>query len=99
MQYKNLLLVGTSHVAKESIEDVRRSIEFYKPDIIALELDKKRLPALMQKKKGKISLRGIRKIGFKGFVFSLIGEWVERKLGEKVNIKPGTEMKTAFGLA
>ena len=99
MEYKNLVMVGTSHIAKQSIDEVKKAVEFYNPKIIALELDKKRLPTLMQKKHGRLKIRDIRKIGFKGFIFSLIGEWVEKKLGEKVNIKPGSEMKEAFKIA
>ncbi len=99
MKYKNLIMIGTSHIARQSIDEVKNAIEFYAPEIIALELDKKRLPALMQAKQGKLKIRDIRKVGFKGFIFSLIGEWAERKLGEKVNIKPGSEMKTAFKIA
>lgn len=99
MEYKNLVVIGTSHIAKQSVDEVKNAIELYEPKIIALEIDKKRLPALMQKKKGKLRLRDIRKVGLKGFIFSLIGEWAERKMGESVNIKPGSEMKTAFKIA
>jgi len=99
MEYKNLVVVGTSHIAKQSIDEVKNVISFYNPEIIALELDQKRLPALMQKKHGRLKIRDIRKVGFKGFIFSLIGEWAEKKLGERVNIKPGSEMKAAFKIA
>lgn len=99
MEYKKLIVIGTSHIAKQSIDEVINIINSYKPEIVALELDKKRLPALMQEKKGRLRIRDIRKVGFKGFIFSLIGEWAERKLGEKVNIRPGSEMKAAFKVA
>jgi len=32
-------------------------------------------------------------------LFSLIGAWAERKLGEKTGVKPGSEMKKAYQLA
>ncbi|GAF88683.1 unnamed protein product, partial [marine sediment metagenome] len=73
--------------------------EYIKPDIIALELDKKRLYALMHGKKGKISIYDLRKIGIKGFLFSLIGAWAEKKLGELVGVSPGSEMISAIKLA
>ena len=41
----------------------------------------------------------MRSIGIKGYLFSLLGEWAERKLGEQVGVKPGTEMLTAVQLA
>ena len=43
LKYKNLIIIGTSHIAKQSLEEVQRTIEKEKPEIIALELDKKRL--------------------------------------------------------
>ena len=95
MNYKNLQIIGTSHIAKQSLEEVKTAIEKDKPDIIALELDKKRIYALMNSKKDKIRLYDIRRIGIKGFVFSLIGAWAEKKLGEYVGVKPGSEMKQA----
>ena len=63
MKYKNLEIIGTSHIAKQSMEDVEKVIEEGKPDIIALELDSKRLYSLMNKEKGKISIDSIRRVG------------------------------------
>ncbi len=99
MKYKNLTLIGTSHIAKQSIDEVKNTIEVEKPYIIALELDKKRLYSLMSAKKEKIRFYHIFKIGLKGFLFSLIGAWAEKKLGEYVGVTPGSEMKQAIKLA
>lgn len=99
MQYKNLILLGTSHIAKQSLQDVKKIIEEKKPDIVALELDKRRLYALLHKRKSRISIYDIRVIGLKGFVFSLIGAWAEKRLGEYVGVAPGSEMLTAVRLA
>jgi len=95
MNYKNLTIIGTSHIAKESVNAVKLHIEKEKPDIVALELDHKRLHALLHPGK-KDHLYAIKKVGFKGFLFSVIGEWAEKKLGKMVGVKPGTEMLTAF---
>lgn len=99
MKYQNLTIIGTSHIAKQSLDDVKKAIEEDKPNIIALELDAKRLNALFSEKKDKISIYNIRRIGFKGFVFSLIGTWAEKKLGNLVGVAPGSEMKIAIKLA
>ncbi|MBI3027684.1 TraB/GumN family protein [Candidatus Woesearchaeota archaeon] len=99
VKYKNLVLLGTSHIAKQSLNEVKRYIEKETPDIIALELDKKRLPALMSKRQSKITLKDIKKIGLKGFFFSLFGAWAEKKLGKLVGVSPGSEMKQAIKLA
>jgi len=99
MKYKNLTVIGTSHIAKQSLDEVKRAIEEEKPDIIALELDRKRLYALTHDNKGGISIYSIRRVGLKGFIFSLIGAWAERKLGKMVGVSPGSEMKNAINLA
>jgi len=99
MRYKNLTLIGTSHIAKESLEEVAHAIEKQKPDIIALELDRKRFYALTHDVKRKPRLRDIKRIGVKGYIFNIIGAWVEEKLGQMVGVKPGSEMLTAISLA
>ncbi len=99
LQYKNLTVIGTSHIAQQSVDEVKSAIEKALPDIIALELDVKRASALMHRVKHRFGLRDIRKVGLKGFLFALIASWVEEKLGAKVGVKPGSEMKTAIDLA
>ena len=98
MNYKNLMVIGTSHIAKQSLEDVKNAIEGWKPDIVALELDKRRLYSLFRKP-GKIRIYDIKRVGIKGFIFSLIGAWAEKKLGNMVGVAPGSEMKSAVRLA
>jgi len=93
-----LKIIGTSHIAKQSIEDVKLAIE-EKPDIIAIELDRKRYFAIQSPQKSKLSISQIVRIGIKGYVFSLIGAWAEKKLGEIVKVEPGSEMKMAIKLA
>ncbi|MEA2037698.1 MAG: TraB/GumN family protein [Nanoarchaeota archaeon] len=99
MRYKNLTIIGTSHIAKQSLDEVKTAIEEEKPSLIALELDKRRLYSLMAGKNAKKGLPNIFKIGVKGFLFSLIGAWAEKKLGEYVGVAPGSEMKQAVRLA
>src|SRR3989338_5355762 len=99
MRYKNLIFLGTSHIAKQSLDEVKKYIVDEKPDIVALELDKRRLYVLMSKSPKKIEWGSIRHIGLKGFLFSLIGAWAEKKLGSIVGVAPGSEMRQAFNLA
>ncbi|MDP7141058.1 MAG: TraB/GumN family protein [Candidatus Woesearchaeota archaeon] len=102
MKFKNLIIVGTSHIAKQSMREVEEAVSNNKPDIIAIELDRRRFIALMHKKKGKkdrIRLRDIRRIGVKGYLFSLIGGYIQKKLGKIVGVVPGSDMKKAIKLA
>jgi pheromone shutdown-related protein TraB len=99
MKHKNLVLLGTSHIAKQSLKEVEEAVKKEKPDIIALELDRKRMAVLLEKEKPRLGIRDIKRIGIKGFLFSVIGAWAEKKLGEKTGVKPGSEMKKAYELA
>ena len=94
-----LKIIGTSHIAKQSLQDVQKAVEEGSPDIIALELDKERLQALFSKERHKPRLRDIRHIGVKGYLFLILGEYMERKMGDYVGVKPGSEMKLAAKLA
>ncbi len=94
-RYKNLAVVGTSHISEESVEEVRETILAERPGIVALELDSLRFAALMSGRKKKIRLSDIREIGLKGYLFNLIGAWIEKKLGEIVKVAPGSEMRAA----
>ncbi len=98
MSFKNLTLIGTSHIATQSIADVTRVITEKQPGIVALELDIKRFHAMMNPQQ-KLRLRDIRLLGLKGWLLNLVGAWAEEKMGKLVGVKPGTEMKTAVMLA
>lgn len=99
-KYKNLTIVGTSHISPDSIKEVRNAINDNEPAIIALELDKDRLMALINKNKPNTKKRSmIKELGVKGAIFNFIGAWIEKKLGKMVGVEPGSEMKEAINLA
>ena len=93
---QNLTIIGTSHIAVESIEEVAKAVQELKPDVIALELDLKRFKRLISNTKHKIKLSDITQ---KGFLINLIGSYLERYLGKKVGVLPGAEMRKAIELA
>jgi pheromone shutdown-related protein TraB len=97
--YKNVRLVGTSHIAKKSINRITSVFNSFQPEIICVELDKKRLHALLTDQKPDYSLSGISKYGFQGYLFAVIGGFIQRKLGNVVGIKPGADMLAAVNLA
>jgi len=94
--YKNLYILGTSHISKESVDSVEKFILNEKPDIVAIELDRKRFYAMLNE--GKASIKDIFQLGAKVFLINLIGAYVEKKLGKVVGVKPGSEMKKAIEL-
>ena len=95
LKIENLTLIGTSHISPESVKQVRKAILEIEPAIVAIELDKGRFLGLIGKKK-KITLKDVRAIGIKGFLFMLVGAWVEEKMGKMVGTKPGDDMKAAI---
>src|SRR3989338_6027354 len=95
LRYKNLCIIGTSHISPESTKLVETWILKNKPDIVALELDKKRLNSLKMEKR-KISLSSIKRIGLSGFIFNLIGAWLENQLSKTTKTPPGSDMRSAY---
>jgi pheromone shutdown-related protein TraB len=95
IEYKNLVVIGSSHVAIESVREVKRVIEDKKPSFVAIELDKGRFIGLMSKQKKKLQLKQVLDLGISGFLFNFVGAWVEERVGKMVRVKPGTEMKQA----
>ncbi len=95
----NVRIIGSSHIASESVRKVRKAVGEWKPDIVALELDPRRLSALLREEKRGIPLSAVAKLGIQGYLFALIAGWASRKLGNIVGTSPGDEMKEAYLLA
>lgn len=98
LKMAKLQIIGTSHIARESISTIRNKILDKQPGIVAVELDASRVPYLFGKK-SKPKLTDIKRIGVVGFVFSLIGGFVQRKLGERVGLAPGADIRAAIRAA
>lgn len=100
MDFENLKIIGTSHIAEQSIKEIDRAFKSIEPDIVAVELDINRLHSLLAPpKERKVNYRAISKVGFTGFVFALLGSWMSKKLGKIVGMEPGADMKRAVELA
>jgi len=99
LKYKNLVIIGTSHIAQSSLKEIESAFRSENPDIVAVELDQNRLHALLSEQKPNYSPKLIPLLGIKGYVFALIGSLVQQKLGNIVGIKPGSDMLRAVKLA
>jgi len=94
-------LIGTAHVSRESIEEVKKIISEEKPDMICVELDQARYNSITQNDTWeKLDLAKVFKEG-KGFLLiaNLVLSGFQRRLGNEVGVKPGEEMKTAIETA
>ncbi|MBS3133536.1 TraB/GumN family protein [Candidatus Woesearchaeota archaeon] len=99
MNARNLVIIGTSHIARESVLAVEGYIKKNKPEIVAIELDRRRAHALLHNIRKRHSLRMVRALGVKGFLFFIIAGFLQKRLGKLVGIDPGSEMRTALKAA
>lgn len=91
---KDVYLVGTAHVSKDSVEDVRATIEQVRPDTICVELCKARHQAITQADNWR-KMDIVKVIRQKKAIFllaQLIMSSFYRRLGEKLGVQPGAEM-------
>jgi len=98
---KEITLVGTAHVSKESVKEVKQVIAEVQPDIVAVELDEQRLHALQNEKiwddtdLGTVIKEGRTHL----FLASLIMSNFQKKIGDEIGVKPGAEMLAAIEYA
>lgn len=93
-----IILLGTSHVARQSAKLIKETIDKEKPEVVAIELDYYRFKTLMSKKKKKSSnpFTVISDIGLFSYLFMQIAAYVQKKVGKQLNLNPGIDMKTAY---
>lgn len=87
-----VILVGTSHISKQSETKIDEAIAKHNPDIICLELDKQRFSALISGAKSNLSPKMIKHIGVIGYVFVVFAGLVQGQLAKLVGTKPGLDM-------
>jgi pheromone shutdown-related protein TraB len=94
-------LIGTAHVSRESIDEVKSIIFEEKPDVVCVELDEGRYNAIIRNDNWeKLDLAKVFKEG-KGFLLiaNLVLASFQRRLGNELGVKPGEEMKAAVEAA
>jgi pheromone shutdown-related protein TraB len=91
-------IVPTSHIAEQSLRDIRNAIEKVAPDLIAVELDMDRFIAMQSEEKTS-TLQALKSLGFFNFLVYSLMKRIQNWLGKKVGILPGSEMLTAVRLA
>ncbi len=89
-------IVGTSHISKDSVTEIKKTINEFKPTIVCVELDINRYKSLFQKRSGKIKISNVTKLGLFGFLFYLIGSISQKVLSKRVGSKPGIDMRSAI---
>ncbi len=98
---KKITLVGTAHVSKESVEEVKETINNIKPDCVAVELDEKRADSIQNADRySQLDLVKVfkRKEGFL-LLANLILSSFQKRMGLNAGVKPGDEMLAALDAA
>jgi len=94
----NIILVGTAHISKDSVEEVKQVIEEHKPDIVAVELCKRRYDSIT--KKDQWENTPISKLLNSSNAYLLLAQTflgsIQRKLGKEYGVDPGSEMIAAI---
>jgi pheromone shutdown-related protein TraB len=95
---REIYLVGTAHVSQRSVEDVGRVVEELRPDTVCVELDAARHQALVDPKRWRnldiFEVIRQRRVPF--LLTSLALSSYQRRLGEKLGVRPGAEMIAAI---
>jgi len=94
-------LVGTAHVSKRSIEDVRATIDAVHPEVVCVELDKTRHDALT--KDAAFRDLDVVKVVREGKTLYLLAHLglaaYQKKIGARLGVKPGAELLAAIDAA
>ncbi|MDD4984015.1 MAG: TraB/GumN family protein [Candidatus ainarchaeum sp.] len=95
------VLLGTAHISKDSVKQIKEVINKEKPDVIAIELCEARLHKLTNQQAWKqMNIFEVIKSGnVYLFLLNLYLANLQKKMGEKVGVMPGQEMLEAYGIA
>ncbi|MFE3846133.1 TraB/GumN family protein [Thermoplasmatota archaeon] len=96
-----IILVGTAHISKDSIIEVKEAIERYKPDIVAVELCKRRHESIINKDKWENTpITSLLKSNNAYFMLAqTFLSSIQRRLGKDQGVEPGSEMIAAINEA
>lgn len=98
---KNVIVVGTAHVSRESADQVSRIIQDERPDTVCVELCPSRFQAIRQKERWQDT--DIVKVIKEKKSFLLLSNLMlasfQKRIAKKFDIKPGEEMVKAIETA
>ena len=101
----SLRIIGTAHVSDKSVEEVKAAILEIEPNLVAVELDLARYNNLLNEKMGgdqqkDVKVRElIKNDQLTIFIISKFLSFMQKRIGEDVGVKPGSEMMAAIEAA
>lgn len=91
---RELILIGTAHVSRQSAEQVKAVIEAERPDSVCIELDEQRYQSVMDSDKWKETdiFKVIKEKKATLLLMNLAISSFQNRLAKQFDIKPGQEM-------
>ena len=98
---KEIILIGTAHVSRESADLAGQVIEEEKPDTVCVELCQSRYKSITQKNRWQNTdlLKVIREKKAFLLLSNLMLAYFQKRIGQKLGIKPGEEIMRAIRAA
>ena len=100
-QDKDITLVKTAHISKNSVEDVKRTVEEIKPDSICVELDPDRYDSIIHsdtwRNRDITQVIKDKKVGF--LMVNIILASFQKRMAKKMDNTSGQEMIAGINLA
>ena len=98
---RTVWLVGTAHVSKQSVVDVETTLAAVQPDTTCVELCEPRYTNMMNREAWrKLDIFQVIRGGKAMLLFaSLLMTSFQRRIGEKLGVEPGAEMRAAIDWA
>jgi pheromone shutdown-related protein TraB len=96
-----IILIGTAHISKDSIIEVKKAINNYKPDIVAVELCNRRYEGITNKDRWENTpITSLLKSNNAYFMLAqTFLSSIQRRLGKDQGVEPGSEMIAAINEA
>ncbi len=98
---KEIILVGTAHVSKDSVDEVKRIIGELSPDHVCVEIDQTRYKTMTEGQNWEnMKIDKVLKER-KGFLLlaNLVLSSFQKKMGKNLGVTPGEDMKAAVEAA
>lgn len=98
---REIFIVGTAHVSKKSVDEVARVISELRPDAVCVELDAARYETLIDETRWRrLDVRRVLREGRAGLMLaSLLFSAFQKRLGDRLGVRPGSEMLAAVKAA
>jgi len=98
---KDIILLGTAHVSEESADLVAEVVNEERPDTVCVELCESRYKAMTQENRWKDTdlIKVIKEKKAFLLLSNLMLAAFQKKIGKKLGIKPGEEMRRAISAA